>query len=68
VALRSGATTLKTELDTVIVNTDESKLFLIWRAALVVDDGPHGVEAIEVSVEELRGVPHTQPVKAPHHG
>jgi hypothetical protein len=41
---------LVTQLDTVIINTDEKLLFLIWRAHLVVRNGPHDVRAIKVSV------------------
>lgn len=68
VSLRNGGVTRKTELDTVIVNTDDSKLFLIWRAAVSIDDGPHVVEAIDVTVGELRGAAPTQPARAPQYG
>lgn len=40
---------LTTNLDTVIINTDENLLFLIWRTHLVVRRGPHDVVAIQVS-------------------
>ena len=45
---------LKTRLDTVIINTDENLLFLIWRTNIVVSTGPQDVVSIEVSAE---GVP-----------
>ncbi|MCC6418735.1 MAG: DUF2169 domain-containing protein [Gemmataceae bacterium] len=44
---------LHTQLDTVIVNTDEKLLFLIWRTHLVVRNGPHDVRSIKVWVEGL---------------
>jgi hypothetical protein len=40
---------LETKLDTVIVNTDDRQLLLLWRAQLPLRDGPHDVRAIEVS-------------------
>lgn len=42
---------LETKLDTVIVNTDERQLVLLWRAHLPLRDGPHDVRAIELSTE-----------------
>jgi hypothetical protein len=39
---------LHTQLDTVIINTDENLLFLIWRTNLVLRSGPHNVVSIEV--------------------
>lgn len=55
VELRGGVHhDLTTNLDTVIINTDENLLFLIWRTHLVVKRGPHDVVAIQVSAE---GVP-----------
>ena len=45
---------LKTRLDTVIINTDENLLFLIWRTNLVLRSGPQDVVSIEVRAE---GVP-----------
>ena len=44
---------LTTNLDTVIINTDENLLVLLWRANLVVRNGPHDVAAIEVTAEGL---------------
>jgi len=55
VELRGGVHhDLTTNLDTVIINTDENLLFLIWRTHLVVKRGPHDVVAIRVTAE---GVP-----------
>ncbi|MCI0640692.1 MAG: DUF2169 domain-containing protein [Gemmataceae bacterium] len=42
---------LRTQLDTVIINTDEKLLLLIWRAHLVVRNGPHDVRSIRISAE-----------------
>lgn len=39
---------LSTNLDTVIINTDEHKIFLLWRCNLVLSMGPHDVIAIDV--------------------
>jgi len=51
VALARGPDqTLRTQLDTVIINMDEKLLFLLWRAHLVIRNGPHDVRAIKVSV------------------
>jgi hypothetical protein len=42
-------TELAMNLDTVIVNTDEQRLFLLWRAFTFVGSGPHDVVAIAVT-------------------
>ncbi|MEZ6138543.1 MAG: DUF2169 domain-containing protein [Pirellulaceae bacterium] len=39
---------LQTNLDTVIINTDEMLLLLLWRAHVPLRSGPHDVAAIEV--------------------
>lgn len=39
---------LQTKLDTVIINTDEKLLILIWRANLVIRNGPHDVRSIKI--------------------
>ena len=39
-------------LDTLIINTDENLLFLIWRANLALRNGPHDVASIEISLDE----------------
>jgi hypothetical protein len=49
---------LQTQLDTVIINTDENLLFLIWRAHLVLRSGPQDVVSIEVWTE---GAPEPAP-------
>lgn len=43
-------TRLATNLDTVIVNTDEQQVILLWRAYALAAGGPHDVTAIEVVV------------------
>ena len=42
---------LETNLDTVIVNTDENLLLMLWRTNLVLRNGPHDVVAIEITAE-----------------
>jgi hypothetical protein len=39
---------LQTQLDTVIINTDENLLFLIWRTNLVLRSGPQDIVSIEI--------------------
>jgi hypothetical protein len=39
---------LQTQLDTVIINTDDNLLFLLWRTNLVLRRGPEDVVAIEI--------------------
>jgi len=41
---------LPTNLDTVIVNTDEQRLFLFWRAYTPVGAGPHDVLAVSAAM------------------
>jgi hypothetical protein len=45
---------VQTKLDTVIVNTDEDLILLLWRGHLPVRNGPHDIVAIQVRAE---GVP-----------
>ena len=53
IGLRNGTTELvRTNLDTLIVNTDEMRLLLLWRGYLAVPRGPHDVAKIEVGPEE----------------
>ncbi len=53
VRLRNGRTEiLRTNLDTVIINTDEMLVFLIWRNYMHVPSGPHDVASIEVTTEQ----------------
>jgi hypothetical protein len=50
VALRDRADQrLETNLDTVIVEPDEMRVLLFWRANVALPTGPHDVAAIEVS-------------------
>jgi hypothetical protein len=52
VELRGGRTeVLQTNLDTVIINTDEMLVFLLWRNYMHVPNGPHDVVSIEVTTE-----------------
>ena len=46
---------LQTNLDTVIINTDENLLFLIWRTYLTLRNGPHDVVSIEVFSDSIPG-------------
>ena len=54
VALRGGEDRrLETALDTVIVEPDELRVMLLWRAHLPLRSGPHDVAAIEVAADSL---------------
>jgi hypothetical protein len=44
-------TLLATNLDTVIVNTDDELLTLVWRAHALIGNGPHDVVAIKVEMD-----------------
>jgi hypothetical protein len=58
VRVHGGKTTeLRTNLDTVIVNTDEMLVFLTWRAYMTLRDGPQDVVAIDVSIDVPRRPP-----------
>lgn len=51
--MRSGKRVdLQPNLDTVIIDTDDMLLFLVWRAYTRVPNGPHDVVAIEVTQEQ----------------
>jgi len=53
IELRGGRTeVLQTNLDTVIINTDEMLVFLLWRNYMHVPNGPHDVISIEVTTEQ----------------
>lgn len=39
---------LQTNLDTVIVNTDQLQLILLWRAHTILQNGPHDVKAVAI--------------------
>jgi hypothetical protein len=45
---------VQTNLDTIIINTDENVVLLIWRGCLAVRNGPHDVVSIQIRAE---GVP-----------
>ena len=50
VRLRGGRdTTLNTNLDTVIINSDEMLVFLLWRAFVTVKNGPFDVTEVNVT-------------------
>jgi hypothetical protein len=52
IELRGGKKeVLPTNLDTVIINTDEMLVLLLWRAHLRVTNGPHDVTSIKVRAE-----------------
>jgi hypothetical protein len=52
VELRGGKLeVLQTQLDTVIINTDENLVFLLWRSHMVVRNGPQDVLAIEIDTK-----------------
>jgi hypothetical protein len=42
---------VETNLDTVIINTDEDLLLLIWRGHLHVRNGPHDIVSIQIQAE-----------------
>jgi hypothetical protein len=42
---------VQTNLDTIIVNTDEDLLLLIWRGRLAVRNGPHDIVSIQIHAE-----------------
>jgi hypothetical protein len=52
VELRGGKKEiLQTQLDTIIINTDEDLVFLLWRAHMAVRNGPHDVLAIQIDTK-----------------
>lgn len=52
VELRNGRSeALRANLDTVIINTDDMLLFLLWRNYMRVPNGPHDVASIEVTAD-----------------
>jgi hypothetical protein len=44
---------VQTNLDTVVIDTDEDRLILIWRGYLPVRNGPHDIVSIRIQDEEL---------------
>ncbi|MCA9127966.1 MAG: DUF2169 domain-containing protein [Planctomycetales bacterium] len=62
VRLRGGQLVhLATVLDTVIINVDEMKLFLLWRARLRLRMGPHDVTALKLTCDsqQVQSTPQT---------
>lgn len=58
-------------LDTVIIDLDDRRLTMIWRACLPLPHGPHDVRAIEVTCPASLMLPRsdtvTQPMRAANH-
>ena len=53
VQLRGGKDVhVESQLDTVIINTDEMLLFLLWRSCISLRSGPHDVVTIDVGCQE----------------
>ncbi len=52
-------------LDTVIVDLDDRKLFMFWRASLTLPEGPHDVRAIEYDCPASLQLPRAQIVTGP---
>jgi hypothetical protein len=44
---------VQTNLDTVIINTDENVVLLIWRGYLAVRNGPHDVVSIQIRADDV---------------
>jgi len=44
---------ISTELDTIVVNTDDDVVFLTYRGHVVLRDGPHDVKTIRIAQPEL---------------
>lgn len=54
VQLRGGIRSrLETNLDTVIVNSDDMLLIMLWRQSMVLRNGPHDVSDIEVTCDNF---------------
>jgi hypothetical protein len=49
--------TVRTQLDTVVVNTDEDRVYLTWRGYLPLRNGPHDVREIAIEAPGLRWEP-----------
>jgi hypothetical protein len=39
---------IETKLDTIIINTDERLLLLIWRGCLAIRNGPHDIRSLQI--------------------
>jgi hypothetical protein len=55
-ALREDAR-VETRLDTVVVNTDEDRVYLTWRGHVALRSGPHDVKAIEIATPGVEWAP-----------
>jgi hypothetical protein len=55
VVLAAGEQALCTNLDTVIIEPDERRVLLLWRACVPLATGPHDVKALEVTSEQPVG-------------
>jgi hypothetical protein len=51
VLLGRGEQVVGTRLDTVIINTDDGLLILIWRARVALKSGPHEVLSLSIRIE-----------------
>jgi hypothetical protein len=58
------ALSLKTQLDTVIVNSDTNKLFLIWRQSAVVFEGLQGVLDLRITCDNAPAATEPPPTAA----
>ncbi|MCH9684673.1 MAG: DUF2169 domain-containing protein [Deltaproteobacteria bacterium] len=52
-------------LDTVIVDLDDRKLFMLWRASMPLPDGPHDVRGIEYDCPASLTLPRAEMVTGP---
>jgi hypothetical protein len=52
--LRTPDQNVDLALDTVIIDADERRVYLIWRGSLVLRSGPHDVGSIAISSEPVR--------------
>jgi len=48
---------VETNLDTVVVDTDEDRVYLTWRGFAALRNGPHDVRAIGIAVPGRSGYP-----------
>ncbi len=44
---------METQLDTVVVSTDEDRVYLTWRGHTTLRSGPHDVKAIKIETPGL---------------
>ena len=48
---RKPDVSVPTNLDTIIINTDEHILLLLWRGHIALRNGPHDVASIQIQAE-----------------